>query len=45
MAKRKGIDDRILVKIDKAVEEDRQKMLTKWKEAHKDDKKAKKPRK
>lgn len=46
MAKKKGIDDSILDKGDKAIEEDRQAMLAKWKEAHKkDDKKAKKPRK
>ena len=45
MAKKAKLDDRIFSQVEKKVEEDRQMMLDKWKKAHKDDKKAKKPRK
>ena len=46
MAKKKGIDDSIFDRLDKAVEADKQRMYAEWKEAHKkNDKKAKKPRK
>lgn len=45
MAKKKSIDDSILDKGDRAIEEDRKRMLEEWKKNHKEDKKAKKPRK